>query len=104
MINVIKHRKIPFIISAVLFVASVVLLFVLGLKSGIDFTGGSLIEVTFTGERPDISQVEEALTPLEFGSLLLQPSDDDAVQQARGLGDVRAGPRPCGRQTIPNRA
>ncbi|MBU0596721.1 protein translocase subunit SecF [Patescibacteria group bacterium] len=79
MINIIKHRKIPFIISGLLFVSSVVLLLVLGLKPGIDFTGGSLIEVTFTGERPNIIQVEEALTPLDFGSLLLQPSDDDAM-------------------------
>ena len=79
MLNVIKHRKIPFAISGALFVASVVILATLGLKPGIDFTGGSLIEVSFSGERPDVTQMQESVAPLDYGSVLVQPSDDDSM-------------------------
>jgi len=33
-----------------------------GLPLGIDFKGGSVLSVTFTGERPSVSQVREAIT------------------------------------------
>lgn len=79
MIEIIKNRKIPFIVSGALFVASVIILIIFGLKPGIDFTGGSLIELTFTGERPDIAKVQEALSPLELGSVSAQPSENDAM-------------------------
>ena len=77
MIPIIKQRKIPFTISAVLFATSVLLLLTLGLKPGIDFTGGSLVEVTFTAERPAIQEVEEALAPLELGEIKVQPAGEE---------------------------
>lgn len=77
--NIIKYRKISFFISGVLFVTSVVLLFTLGLKPGIDFTGGSLLEVSFTQERPSIVEVQDALAPLELGDVQVQPSGDEGM-------------------------
>jgi len=77
--NIIKYRKIPFFISGVLFVTSVVLLFTIGLKPGIDFTGGSLLEVSFTEHRPSIAEVSEALAPLELGDVQVQPSGDSSM-------------------------
>lgn len=75
--NIIKYRKIPFIISATLFVTSIVLVATIGLKPGIDFTGGSLIEVAFTEERPSIAAVEEALAPMDLGEVQIQPAGDE---------------------------
>lgn len=46
-LNVIKNRKIWFTVSIVLFIASILGFFTVGLKYGIDFTGGSLIELQF---------------------------------------------------------
>lgn len=43
---IIKLRKIWYTISGLALIASVVMLFVWGLKFSIDFTGGSLIELT----------------------------------------------------------
>ena len=77
--NIIKHRKISFFISGVLFLTSVVLLFTIGLKAGIDFTGGSLLEVTFTENRPTITEVSEALTPLGLGEVQVQPAGDHGM-------------------------
>lgn len=79
MLNVIKHRKIPFAISGLVFAASVVVLLVFGLKPGIDFTGGSLLEVSFTGERPTVQEVQESLGDLGLSSVLAQPADEDAM-------------------------
>ena len=44
-----------------------------GLNLGIDFTGGSLLEVEFIEDRPDIAAVTEAVGDLELGSLVVQP-------------------------------
>jgi len=81
MIDIVKIRKIPFAISAVLVIASVALLATFGLKQGIDFTGGSLMEVTFTAERPDASAIRETVAPLEedYGTILVQPTGEDAA-------------------------
>ncbi|NCO05169.1 MAG: protein translocase subunit SecF [Candidatus Magasanikbacteria bacterium] len=80
MINLIKHKNIPFIISSTLFLLSVILLGVFGLKPGIDFTGGSLMEVSFSGERPSLEQMQQTTAPLEeeLGSVLVQPIDEDS--------------------------
>lgn len=77
MINLIKYKKIPFIISSVLFVSSVILIFTIGLKPGIDFTGGSLVEVSFTGDRPTVTEVRNSLSKIEgLGEVVVQPSED----------------------------
>jgi len=84
--QIIKNRKIPFIISGVLFALSVLVLFQFGLKQGIDFTGGSLMEVKFTravngqvDKRPDIGKLREVLGGLDIGEVLVQESGSDKI-------------------------
>lgn len=77
MIGIVQNRKIPFIISGLLFIASIILIATLGLKPGIDFTGGSLIEVSFSEKRPEIAEIKQALDPLDLGSIVVQPSNED---------------------------
>ena len=79
MINIIENRRIPFIISGIVFVASLIALVTLQLKPGIDFTGGSLLEVQFTGERPTIDQVEEVIASADLGNVVIQPAGDDGM-------------------------
>lgn len=65
--QIIKHRKIYFAISALLVAASLVAIAALGLRLGIDFTGGSLLEIS-VDERAaaDVQAVEQSLiTPSE---------------------------------------
>jgi len=52
---------------------SIAALIIWGLNFGIDFTGGSLLEVKFLGDRPAVSQVQEKLADMELGSLIVQP-------------------------------
>jgi preprotein translocase subunit SecF len=77
--NIIKYKYIPYSISAVLFTVSVGLLVAFGLKPGIDFTGGSLIQVQFTEERPTVSQVQESLSTIpDLGGVQVQSTDNNA--------------------------
>ena len=48
-------------------IGSIVALSVWGLKFGIDFKGGAILEVAYTDVRPETAQVKEALAPLSLG-------------------------------------
>ena len=65
---IVTHRKIFYIISGLLFAASLAALAVWGLKPGIDFKGGSLFEVTYPDGRPEKAEVEKALASLDVGA------------------------------------
>jgi len=71
--NVIRYRKIFYAFSALLFTASIAVFAVWGLKPGIDFTGGSLIEVEFAGSRPSVGDLSAPLSSLDLGEFRLQP-------------------------------
>ncbi|PIR69897.1 MAG: protein translocase subunit SecF [Candidatus Niyogibacteria bacterium CG10_big_fil_rev_8_21_14_0_10_46_36] len=73
---IVTHRKLFYIFSGVLVCASIVFLAVWGLQFGIDFTGGSLLEVRFTDVRPEIPILQERLNNVKFGSAVLQPSEE----------------------------
>ncbi len=81
MINIIKYKKIPFVISSILFVVSLILVFTIGLRPGIDFTGGSLMEITFSNERPTIDQIKDSLSQidLELGEPVIQPTGEKGM-------------------------
>lgn len=73
MINIVKTRKVWLSISGILFITSVTMLMMWGLKFGIDFTGGSLLEVEFSANRPTVNDVQTSLSDLNLGSLVVQP-------------------------------
>lgn len=74
---IIKYRKIFVSISAILVALSLGSLMYFGLDFGIDFRGGSLIEVTYEGVRPEQSAVEASLENLGYGGSLVQQIDTD---------------------------
>lgn len=76
MYNIIEKKKIWFGLSGLLVVLSIVFLITWGLRLGIDFTGGSILEVSYTQQRPDISQVHESLDQLGLNNIQVQPSGD----------------------------
>lgn len=104
----IRFRRISFPISATLSIFAIVLYFSHGLNFGIDFRGGTLMEIQQKGGPADIAQLRSRLGGLGLGDVQLQlfggPSDvlirvaqqpgGDAEQQAavqkvrRALGDA----------------
>ncbi len=69
----IEYRKVYFIFSGILVTASIIALFVWGLKPGIDFTGGTSIEVSFSSKRPSTEEVKKALETLALGEIAVSP-------------------------------
>ena len=78
MLNIIGQRKIYFTLSGILVALSLLFLLIWGLRPGIDFTGGSLIEVEFTGARPDKALVDEVLGTMDLGGFTVQPIEDSS--------------------------
>ena len=56
--------------------ASIAALSVWGLRFGIDFTGGSLLDVAFEKERPSVEALHETLSSLELGTVTIQPAGE----------------------------
>lgn len=69
----IKHRKIFYIISGILVGVSLAAFIVWELNPAIDFTGGSLLEAQYFGDRPGIETIREAVNILGLGNILVQP-------------------------------
>src|SRR3989344_2864445 len=73
MYQIIQKRKIWYTISTVLSIISIFSLVLWGFKAGIDFTGGTLVELKFNEARPDNQIIEKSLSELNLTALTLQP-------------------------------
>lgn len=73
---VIRHLKLYALITVVIFVVSTVLISVFGLKLSIDFTGGSLTEVSYT-EVPSKAEVEDTLNHAGLSGYSVRGSEDE---------------------------
>src|SRR4030042_5260544 len=73
MLNIIPKRKIYLTISGILVALSIIGFFVYGLNYGIDFTGGSLIELKFKEEPLSNDAIRDALAGFDLKSLTAQP-------------------------------
>ena len=66
-------------ISGIAVVASIIFFIIWGLNYGIDFTGGSLLDVKFSAASPAVTQVQGDLKDLNLGSLVVQPVGKDEL-------------------------
>jgi preprotein translocase subunit SecF len=74
MINFIGKTKYTYIFSGTLTILSLLSLLVWGLRYGIDFTGGTLMEVKFANAVPASQEIEDVLKDQNLKSLTLQKS------------------------------
>ncbi len=77
--HIIKYRKLWLIISGAMVVLSIVALLTWGLRAGLDFTGGSLLEVKMAGGQPTVAQVQDGLKGVGVNSLVIQPTGSNSV-------------------------
>jgi preprotein translocase subunit SecF len=71
---IIKNKKIFLILSSVLVGLSLVALFVFGIKVGIDFKGGAIIEVEYISPRPSQEELVNSFKNSAFSGALVQPT------------------------------
>ncbi len=72
--SIINHRKVFFVLSAVLVLGSIFAMFSYGLNFGIDFKGGSSLEVSYAEARLPQEIAKANLDKLGLGAYILTPS------------------------------
>ena len=75
----VKYRKFYYIFSGLIIFVSLASLVLFGLNLGIDFTGGSVLEVSYNNERPSNQIIQDEIGGLDLGSITIQPTGDKGV-------------------------
>ncbi len=95
--NIIKNRYLYFAISLIVIIPGVIALFLWGLPLGIDFTGGSLLEVRFSSGQPlSTAQVngiyDQFITTAQAAPPVIQPLGTDALSiRSKAIDDATKG-------------
>ena len=96
--NIIKNRYLYFLISLLVIIPGLIFMFLNWRATGtplplaIDFTGGSILEVQFTGQRPSADAVKNTFLEIApDSSPIVQPLDNDAfsIRSKRIEDDVK---------------
>lgn len=83
--SIVKHAKIFFSITAVVLIVGIVSMFTRGFNLGIDFTGGSILDIKF--DQPvSVAQVRTVLSGHQLGSSVIQlGSSDQQVETSQSV-------------------
>ena len=83
--SIVKHAKIFFSITAVVLIVGIVSMFTRGFNLGIDFTGGSILDIKF--DQPvSVAQVRTVLSDHQLGSSVIQlGSSDQQVETSQSV-------------------
>ena len=81
MFQIIQKRKIYYAFSLTLVLLSIIAIAVWGIKLGIDFTGGSLMEINFGEENkiPQKQEITETLAEFDLGGINIQQTGETGL-------------------------
>src|SRR3989344_6429913 len=83
-----KYSKIYYIFSGILIAGAIASLVVFGLQFGIEFTGGSNMELEFTDRRPGNEEISASLSEFNLGDIIVQPTGSKGViLQFKGIDE-----------------
>jgi preprotein translocase subunit SecF len=68
---IVRYRAFFYTLSAILVIGSIAAISTWGLDKGIDFQGGSLLEVSYTNGRPAQTVVQSAIAPLDIAASVI---------------------------------
>jgi len=74
---IIAYKKVFFFVTGVTVALSIAAIAAFGLNFGVDFTGGTLVEVRYEAERPAQNVVAASLRNAGIEDASVRPSDDD---------------------------
>ncbi|MDD4412915.1 MAG: protein translocase subunit SecF [Patescibacteria group bacterium] len=78
-INFVKIRKYAYIFSGIIITASIVGVFLFGLKPGMDFVGGSLLELNMGDSQATPEQINEILKSLDVNDAIITTSGESGL-------------------------
>lgn len=76
---IVHHRTLFFWITGVMLAAALGAIFVWGLPLGIDFTGGSLMQVSYQNTQPPLTDIEKEVSTVPLGQVLVRSAGANAV-------------------------
>lgn len=75
----IKYRKIFYWFSIVLTVVTIILVVSFGVKWGIDFTGGTVLSISYEGALPTSQQINEQILALGLKEAVIQQQGENTI-------------------------
>lgn len=85
---IVIYRKFILLFTLAIVLVAVAAMFTFGFKLGIDFTGGSVLQVTYTDVRPEFEVVKKSVDTLGFQSATVQPAGDkDVIVRTESLSE-----------------
>lgn len=82
---IITYKKVFFALSALFVALSIASLIFFGVRLGIDFTGGTLVEVRYEGERPSAEVLSTSLKAAAFDGHSLRETGDNGYLLRAGF-------------------
>ncbi len=90
LINFVKIRKYAYIFSGILIIASIVGLILFGLKPGMDFIGGSLLELDISKNKATNEQINEILKSLDItDAIITSVGNDGLLVRTKEISEVK---------------
>jgi preprotein translocase subunit SecF len=77
--SIIPKRRIWYVLSLIGIIPGIISLFVWGLNVGIDFKGGSLLQVEYTDSRPAIETIRDQVSQSEVPGAAVQTAGDKGL-------------------------
>lgn len=89
---IVNHRGFFFWLTGLILAAAIGAIAFWGLPLGIDFTGGSLVQVTYEQGRPELASIQERMDGLAFGAVSVRAIGDKGVSiRSRALTPAENG-------------
>ena len=79
LIQFLKFRKIFYVFSIIAIILSITSILIFRLELGIDFTGGSMLEVEYENERPSIQLIQNKIEGITLEKVIVQPVEQKGI-------------------------
>ncbi len=86
--DIVRHRKIFYLISGLLFTGSIISFALWGLKPGIDFTGGSLMELEYVQSRPNLDGISKIFQDAGIAARVQGVGERGVIARFRPIEEV----------------
>ena len=86
--SIVTHRKLFYALSAITVAISIAALALWGLNLGIDFKGGSLMEIHYPSDAPKKTSIEAVLAPVDAHASVRPSGENGFIIRVRELSDA----------------